>query len=256
MISLDTAAPLVSNTFSATPASGQWLTNGAQVSASAGPKVDNQSVFDVSACDAWTLIVRTRAYGGVTPYLQFVYGDDFATVVNPGGSGIVPQLVQLPGISQKFIGSTDEVMIAGRILGPVLAVLLFAPSGYQVEIDLLVHNRTRLYDAPYTPTPLGTYLATIPNANVAAGANTTVDIPYYLGPAQLTLHAGALTAGRARVLDDLNNVAGSVNANQPTSEIWLPGLIAPASLGATKYQLSATNDAAAINAIGASLIAA
>jgi hypothetical protein len=131
-------------------------------------------------------------------------------------------------------------MIAGRTLGPVLSVELDGFGGtYHVEV--FAHNRTRIYDAPYTPGPLGSILANIPQQAIAAAANVAVDVPYYLGPVRLGgyFQNAASNLAASFVRDDLAsaNTIAAIDFSAPTAEFWLPNLVA----GATKWRLFTQN---------------
>jgi len=201
--------------------------------------------FDVSSWGSWSLFGTIFTYPPGVPSVTLIYPSLFVD-----DDQFTFQNIFLPTSTQ--LGAGTPFMVAGRLLGPLLSVDLVNAINGNFQLDFFVNNRTRLYDQPYTPSPLGTFLASIPNASLGAAASTTVTVPYYMGPARLSLHASA-GAARGRVIDNLNNIPGNVNAGEPTSDFWLPGLISGASTG---YSLTAINDAAGASNIAAALVAA
>lgn len=218
------------------------------------PTFDNNLLFDVSAFESWRLEVDLYP----TPATQApAIALSWFTGVTTKMQTIVLPAAQL-----------TPTIILGRVLGPVLGLAFTGnlSSAGPNRIQFSVSNRTRLHDAPYTPVPLGTILATIPKANLASLGVAAVNIPYYLGPAHITAYVVGISGANpgnsalVRVHDDQTSTAevqlAACNTNSPMSDLWIPSLQSVAGALPSTWKLSADNATTATVGFAATLTAA
>jgi hypothetical protein len=235
----------------------QWLTatGPSGIGPATAPSVATGTVFDVSAWDAWSLWFNITTYGTVATLnqLKLIFFDALTTIDPPGRA---PSLPNDPDLSSQLLipfmtnnqgnasPTGNSAMVVGRTLGPLLAVLCTG-TNLSARIEFAVHNRPRAYDAPYTPALLGTTLAKVPAASVAANLSQIVDLPYYFGPARFKSTLSAGSTAHAEILDDVAaaNILSQHLATDPrlsTENLWIP----PMDVAATKWSLRVTNGAA------------
>jgi hypothetical protein len=207
------------------------------------------TMFDISNCDAWSIYGQVLVPGSQISSMRMHYFADLIPDLHDGFTVPPANVSEFQHLSLPD-PTNGAFMIVGRTLGPVLAVELDGFGG-TFHIEVFAHNRTRVYDAPYTPGLLGTVLANIPSTVMAINAITTAAVPYYLGPARLSLSASvrAAVAAGADVISANAGTLASVTAGPPSPvPFWIPA-------NAGLVTLRVLNGAAAAN-LGATLIAA
>jgi hypothetical protein len=210
------------------------------------PSFTNGQMFDVSAWSSWRLV------GQINAHLMMLIVNFWESADNPANGLVLAQSIALPE------ASSDSFNVLGTILGPLMSVSILGQANDSLGLlEMFVSNRTRLYDAPYTPAALGTILAAIPQTSVPAGGDSTIDLPYYLGPARLSgyFDGSTVPTSIARVIDDNSQVLGFVSpTSSSVADLWVPSRLL--TTPATKWQLDVFNDSAAPLAMEAILTAA
>lgn len=197
------------------------------------------TLLDASSWDSWSL--RLTVSGALTINFQFSWFED------------IPEIPAWDGLQDSALGtpaSSGEYRIVGRVRSPLCALVLGAtapiPAG-SVRAVLQFSNRTRLYDAPYTPERAGEYLASIPRQAVAGGGGiVTQTLPFYMGPARMAGEFGAAvnTLPEVRIRNG-NDWLANVNFTVPNTDLWIP------AIGGTLWTFEvANNSAGALNLAG------
>jgi len=209
------------------------------------PTFDGLTLYDVSAWESWTLFGVAPPSSGLSQVIITYYENSDRPY-----SG----LQQSQTITVNTAGNT--FLVVGRVLGPLLTVQYAGALATPGNLEFFVSNRTRLYDAPYTPAPLGQVLAAIGNQGLAANQTVTADLAnMYLGPARLGMEINATNVNSvAFVRDDVGvgtQYLATANLNSGIEDLWIPNL---ASSAATKWRLGVFATAAA--SMSAALVAA
>ncbi len=232
-------------------------TSGVLPPPSTNPAFAAGNLFDVSAWESWALYGQASSLSAFPLRIQLVYpGPD----VDPAsGANDAIQTIVLPGAN----GVNGPFCVVGRLLGPRMFAQWIAgnPSAWTGRLELVVSNRPRRFDGPYTPADPGTPLWVQQQFDfVAPVTNISASLPYYIGPVHF--HASLDVLGpspgtvQVGVFDQTtgNYIAQLRGGVSEQADFWLPQ--PPVANGSAWQVRIRNNDGAVTHRIAGELVTA